>query len=1011
MNRITRWSFRNKSAVGLLIVMVLVVGILSYFRLPMELVPSADDTTLTITVIGPGYDAKSMESEVTAPLEQALNGLKGKKNAFSTSGDGYTKIDLYFESDTKMKEAKQEAEEALSQVQLPERVSKPYVMQYNTSMIPISQLSIAFADGLSSKEQEQLQKDVVNQLQKVKGVANVMLDGKSAPVVSVKADPAKMAQAAVPYQNLFTLLQGRNSSVSAGELTLDGQSGNLQVTSSLSSLDALKDLPILPGVPLKNVADVTTKDVTESISRLNGNDALFAAVNKEAKANAVTVSKEIAKTVERLNKEYSGKLQMDIFFDTSDFIVDSVNSMMREVLLGALFATIVILFFLRSLRITLITIVSIPLSLALTLYLLSLSGVTLNIITLGGVAVAVGRLVDDSIVVIENIYRRLQKEKFSVDMLIDATKEVATAITASTITTVAVFLPMGLLKGNMQALLLPFALTVTYSLLGSLFVALTVVPLLGSVLLRKAPLKEHKPPQSFIRFLDWNLQHKAIPLILVLVVFVGSIAAYIKLPKGAVSTQDSTFMSVELNYPSDTPVSKVIEEGKRLESYLIAQPERKYVLMQSGNSSENAKWGSVVSPTLVSYSIILKDGKEAKAFEERIKATKDQYPGGTLTAGVLNLMGGSSTSVYVDIVGDDASQLGAVAKEAVDKIKPVSGVDKVESNEQNTKPVFKIEVNPSEANGSEVAQQLQGMLNPIPLGTITLENRTSTVQLEPLASPQKLDELKNLTITTAAGPVSLTQVASIHSENEPSMLYHKDGKPYVRISAQADPNKLSEVGKDIQKAVDQLTVPKGVDVLVGGASADQSSDMSSLFMVLLVSIGLVYLIMVLTFKTLRAPFAIIMSLPLAAIGAVIGLIVARVTPDYTAIFGALMLVGIVVTNAIVLIDRVKHNEEHMSIRESLLEAAGTRMRPILMTALATICAMLPLLFGETEMGSIVSKSLAIVVVGGLTAATFLTLVIVPAVYELLHFRKSARQRREGTAAVAAVAAAQDTSTF
>ncbi|MEO3944939.1 efflux RND transporter permease subunit [Gorillibacterium sp. CAU 1737] len=1009
MNRITRWSFRNKSAIGLLIVMVLTIGFASYFKLPMELLPSADDSMLTVTVIGPGYDAKSMEQEVTIPLEQALSGVKGKTNLFSTSGDGYSKLDVYFESGTSLKAAKQEAREAFDLIQLPAQVSKPYIMQYNTSMIPVSQLSIAFADGVSAKEQEQLQKDIVNELMKVKGAANVTVDGKNAPVVSVKADLAKMAQYNVSFPSLYTLLQGKNSSTLAGERTLDGQSGNLLVTSSLDGLEALKAIPVAPGVPLEKIASVDTKKVSESISRLNGQDALFAAVTKESNANAVSLSKAIHKTVERLNEEHEGKFKIEVFFDTSDFVVDSVNSMMREVLVGALFATIIILLFLRNIRITLITIISIPLSLALTLYLLSLSGVTLNIITLGGVAVAVGRLVDDSIVVIENIYRRLQKESFSVKMIIEATGEVATAITASTITTVAVFLPMSLLKGALQQMLLPFALTVTYSLLASLLVALTVVPLLSSKLMKRTKHKEHREPKRFIRFLEWNLGHKIIPLTLVILLFFGSIAAYIMLPKGAMSSQDSSFMSVTLQYPSDTPHDKVVEEGIRLEGFLDAQPEIKYVLMQNGNSAESARWGSVSSPTLVTLSLVLNDGKDAEALEARINGIKDQYKDAVLTAGIMNLMGGGSTSIYVDIVGDDSAKLATLAKEAVQKIKPISGVTKVESNEENTKPVFRVEVDPTLANGQDIAQQLQGMLNPIPIGTLTLDNRLSTVQLEPLADPGNLEELKKLTLAAATGPVPLSSVASVKAVEEPSILYHKDTKPYVRITVDADPKKLSKVGEDVQEAMGKLTVPKDLSLLVGGASADQSSDMSSLLQVLLVSIGLVYLIMVLTFKTLRGPLAIVMSLPLAAIGAVIGLLVTRITPDYTALFGALMLVGIVVTNAIVLIDRVRHNEATMTIRESLLEAAATRMRPILMTALATICAMFPLLFGEAEMGSIVSKSLAIVVVGGLTAATFLTLIIVPIVYELLYFRKSARERKAKREAVLHPQATQNVS--
>lgn len=993
MSLLTKWSFKNKSAIGLLVVMAIVIGIMSYFRLPMEFLPSADNPQVTITAIGPGYDSRSMEAQVTTPLENALSGIKGKSSMFSTSGDGYSKVDINFESKANMKEAKAEVQEAVNAVSLPAGVMKPYVLQLNTSMIPVSQLSIAFQEGLSDKEIEIEQKKILNQLQEIDGVSNVMLDGKAAPTVSVKVDMNKLAQSGVPLQSLMGVLQGRSISASVGEKTIDGTTGNLKVVSSIDSIEALKKLPVAPGVKLGDITTITTKNAQESVSRLNGKEVLFAAINKEQNANSVTVGEGVQKKVDQINEE-NKKVDLNVFYSTSDMVVNSVNSMMQEVLMGALFATVVILIFLRNIRATLITIVSIPLSLGITLYLLSVSGVTLNIITLGGVAVAVGRLVDDSIVVIENIYRRLQHEKFSVDMIIGATKEVATAISASTITTVAVFLPMGLLEGALQAFLLPFALTVAYSLLASLLVALTVVPLLSSLLLKNTKMKEHEGSARFTNFLSWNLRHKYVSLSVAIILFFGSIITYSVMPKGAIDSSDKSLVSVSMTYPADTPVTKVIEEGKKLESYLIEQKDAvKYVLMQNGNSAESAKWGNVVSPTLVSLSIVMKDDSKTDAFMDGIKKQQSQFPDAEFTVGTMNIMGSGSTSVTVDIVGDNNENNAKVASELVEKVKAIDGVTKVSSNQQETKPVYNVKVDPVLANGQELAMQLQGMMNTIPLGSITLDQKQSSVVLEPLVNPSTLGDLNNVTVATATGVAPLSQLAKVEKTNEPSNLFHKDGNTYIRIIAQADAEKLSVVGKDVQKAVDGITPPEGVKILVGGASADQMSDMGSLYMIMLISIFLVYLIMVLTFKTLRAPFAIIMSLPLAAIGAVLGLIIARTTPDYTAVFGALMLVGIVVTNAIVLIDRVKHNEEHMTIREALLEAATTRMRPILMTAIATICAMLPLLFGQSETGSIVSQSLAIVVIGGLAVATVLTLVVVPVFYELLYFRKSAKQRR------------------
>ncbi|WP_027091011.1 efflux RND transporter permease subunit [Cohnella thermotolerans] len=995
-------AFRNKAAIAILVVMVLGLGLFSYLKLPMEFLPEADNPQVTVSVIGQGYDAATMESQVTNPLEQALAGVKGKTNIFSTSGDGFSQVNLNFDSKTNMKDAKAEVERAVGAVPLPERVSPPYVVQFNTSMIPISFASLTFQDGTTEARKETIERQVVDAFRSIDGAGEVQLSGKSTPTVAVTADPAKLAAKGVPLQALYAVLQGRDASASVGQTSLDGTVVNLNVASAnLQSIDDLKKLPVANGVTLGDVADVKLNDDRESVSRVDGKDSLTLVVSKAANANAVSVGKEVAKTIDRLNGEYKDA-SLKLLMSTSDQVVDSVNSMLREVLMGALFATIVILLFMRNFRATLVTIVSIPLSLALTLYLLDLSGISLNILTLGGVAVAVGRLVDDSIVVIENIFRRLQKESFSVGLVVDATKEVSRAITASTLTTVAVFLPMGLLRGSLQAFLLPFALTVTYSLLSSLLVALTVVPLLSAGVLRNSTIKEHQPSKRFTAFLHWNLRHKWVPLAIAFVLLVGSLATYFSLPKGAVDSSSASSLNVTLEYKPDTPVDQVLDNGKRLESFLLKQEEAEWVMMSMGNSADAAKYGSVQSPTLVSYNVKMKEGADAEKVIEAVKAERSQFPGAELNAGAGSFFGdGSSTQVFVDVTGDDLSQLTAVADEAMAKIKPIKDVLKVESNQEERKTVYTLAVNAAEAKASDIASQLQGMLNPVPIGTLHADGRSLPVVLEPALQPKTAADLTNLTVMTDAGPKPVSSVAEWVKEEKPTKFYHKDGKSYVRITATVEPSRLSVVGNEISKAMKELSPPAGVKLSVGGASADQSADFASLFAMMIVSIGIVYLIMVVTFKTLRAPIAILASILFVPIGAVLGLIVSGVTPDFTAIFGVVMLIGIVVTNAIVLIDRVKTNEERMTIREALLEAAGTRMRPILMTAVATVCAMLPLVFGQAESGSIVSRSLAIVVIGGLVVATLLTLVIVPCLYELLFFRKSRRQRAAARQSAAA----------
>ena len=976
----------------LCIVLVLIVGAFSYFKLPMEFLPEADNPQVTVTAIGPGYDASSMESLVTDPLEQAVSSVKGRTNTFSTSGDGYSQVNVSFDSDTNMKDAKAEVERAVASVRLPERVSQPYVLQLNTSMIPIAWVSLGFDEGLTEKQKEDARQEVLDRMNGIDGIGGVQLFGLAKPEVKVTADPAKLAQKGVPLQALYGVLQGRGASASVGGALLDGREANLNVSADLHDVETLRKLPVAPGVTLGDVADVRLATDSPSISRLNGKDILGLMVTKSADANAVSVGRAVQKAVDELNRDVPG-VQLQVVMSTADQIQNSVNSMMREVLMGALFATIVILVFMRNLRATLVTIVSIPLSLALTLYLLDLSGISLNILTLGGVAVAVGRLVDDSIVVIENIYRRLQKESFSAAVVIDAAKEVATAITASTLTTVAVFLPMGLLRGSLQDFLLPFALTVTYSLLSSLIVALTVIPLMSAGVLRNATIKEHKPSKRFAAFLNWNLSHKWVPILAALLLFAGSVGAYVGMPKGAIDSSDSSSLTATLSYKPGTPVDAVLAGGKKLESFLVRQEGQEWVLMQYGNDEESAKWGGVASPTVVSYTIQMKKGADAEKLIDAVQAERRNYPDAELTIGPGSFTGGSSTQIYVDVTGSDPEQLAKAAKQVEAAIKPIPDVLKVSSNQEEVKTVYTLQVDPALAKAGDIASQLQGMLNPAPLGQIAVGGVQVPVMLQPVLSPKSESDLSKLTVMTDAGPAPVSKVAKWVKEEKPTEFYHKDGKNYVRVTATVEPSQLSIVGSEINKKLADVDLPDGVKLAVGGASAEQASDFADLGLVGLVSIGLVYLIMVVTFKTLRAPLAILFSLPLAAIGAVLGLLITGVTPDFTAMFGALMLIGIVVTNAIVLIDRVKQNEARMTIREALLEAAGTRMRPILMTAVATVCAMLPLVFGTAESGSIVSQSLAIVVIGGLVVATVLTLVVVPCMYELLFFRKSARQRQ------------------
>lgn len=999
MTVLTKWAFGNRAAVAVLTTLIFIIGIMSYFRLPMEFLPSADNPQVTIISMGQGTDSKTMESEVTIPIEKSVAGLNGKKSIYSTTGDGFSKVDLFFEAGYDMKQAKQDVQDALSNVALPTNISKPIISQLNTSMIPIANIAVTFEEGMTTENLDFAREELQSRYQDIKGVSSVDVYGLTDSIISVNIDDAELAKNQISLQTVLGILNGQNTAVAVSEKIIDGKSSNIKVIGDLTSIEKLKGLTLAPSVTLGDIATIEEIKDANFISRFNGKDSLDISITKDSQSNAVTISKEIEKVTKEINEKYDQQESV-LYISSADLVQNSVQTMIKEVLLGALFATIIIMIFLRNIRSTFITIVSIPLSLCFTLFLLSWSGVTLNILTLGGVAVAVGRLVDDSIVVIENIFRKMQTEKFSVQMVIDATKQVGVAITASTLTTVAVFLPMSLLNGGLREFLLPFALTVTYSLLASLIVALTIVPLMSAGLLKNTKLPEHKPAVRFPKIVIWSLNHKWIVFLISILLFIGSIGAYFAIPKGVVDNSSADYVMATLSYPNDTPIEEVKEKTLELESSILNTDKVKYVFSQVGSPAEAAQYGWVGSETEASFSILLEDKKDTDFIVKEMEKKKDQYPDALLEVTTASfMMGGGSTNITIDVVGENLSELEKVAANIKEKVQNIEGVEEVTTNQDEKKTVYSLVVDSTKGNTEQIAQQLGVMLNKTPIGTINLNDKQKTVFLEPLLNTETPEDLENIQVMTNTGLVPVSSIATLQSEERSTNQFHKDGDAYLRVTASVDPAKLSEISSKVnieifgdQKDKKGMDLPENVDVLVGGASSQQADDFTDLFLIMLISIGIVFLIMVITFKSIKAPIAILCSLPLAAIGAILGIIISRISVDITALLGALMLIGIVVTNAIVLLDRVKQNEQKMIIRDALVEATATRMRPIFMTAIATICAMLPLLVKKAETGSLVSQSLAIVVIGGLAMATLLTLIVIPCIYELLYFKKSKKQR-------------------
>lgn len=1005
MTWFTRWALRNRPALVFSIIAALIFGVFSYFTIPMELMPAADQPYITVSVVGNGIDANSMDEQVTQPIEKALTDVNGKQNVVTTTGNNYSQMTITFQSGINIKDAKQQVQDAISTVTLPKNVMKPFVVNLNTSQIPVVELGLTFTKGVGNSQLNTVDNDIVPMLKQIKGVGNVMTFGEKNQQVSIKVDPRKLAFSQVPLQNLYTMLQGKNTSVAIGEQTIDNKATDIIVTGKIKNIEDIKNIKLNNHTRLKDIADVGMEKDTQSIVHMNGKDFVEIVVQKDATSNAVAVGKGVTDEVKQINDKYKGTLHATAFINLADTVQSSINSMTREVLTGALFATLIIWLFLRSFRMTLITIISIPLSLCITMILLSFFGVTLNILTLGGIAVSVGRLVDDSIVVVENIYRRKREKELTKDLLIDSVKEVAAAITSSTLTTVAVFLPMGLASGNLRDLILPFAITIACSLFSSLLVSLTVVPILCTKMMKKVKVKEQKPKHFYPSILSWTLNHKWLPIVLSIGVVVASIGLFTSMPKGSVDQNDSSYITATLHYKDGTKFQDIKDGLAKMESLLDKEKGVKSNFAIVGANGEAAQWGQITNNNDVQISAFLENGTNSASIVKDIRKWKNQFPNADLSANTAGLMGSSVTNVAVDVIGKDDNAIKHAASIVSKQLKSIDGVQKVESSNNNVKPTVRITVDPTIANAEEIAQSVGAMIKPAVIGNPDMNGRATTVQLGALKEISKPEDLKNLQIMTSNGMVPLSKLAKVEFVKQPSTLYSKDGHQYLVVTATVDPKKTVNVTSAVQGKIaawqKNNTFGSGTSAEISTSSMQSSDELNMLAKIALFSIGLVFMILLITLKSFRASLAILISLPMAAIGSLLGLVISKSSIDISSGIGMLMLVGIVVTNAIVLVDRIRHNEERMTIREAILEAGSVRLRPILMTALATVFAMIPLLFThESGMSmNLVSKGLAVVVISGLTVSTLLTLIVIPTFYELFHFRKAKKQRQHASTSI------------
>jgi multidrug efflux pump subunit AcrB len=1010
---LVNFVIKNKLAVWLLTIIITASGMYSSTQMKMETIPDINIPFLMVMGVYPGATPEQVMKDVSIPLEKTFESLEGVKAVYSNSYSNMSSLQVEYDYEKDMDEAKREIQSALETVKLPEGALEPTITKISLNMMPVLALSVSSTAEDIVDLTSTVEDVVLPKIEKIPGVASAVISGQHIEEVDLIYDHAKMASLGITEADVKNMIQASDMSVSLGLFKFEESEQAVSVDGKFMTTDELKDL-LIPVhstdtnvAPFAKLGDIATIDVigkVQSVSRTNGKDAIAIQIVKAPDANTVTVVNAVKELVDDEEERIEG-LVVDISLDQGKPIEESVATMVEKAIFGGLIALLIILLFLRDFKSTIISIISIPVSVFMAFLLLNWMDITLNIMTLGAITVAIGRVIDDSIVVVENIYRRLhlKEEKLTGRALVrEATIEMFKPILSSTLVTVAVFAPLMFVGGMVGELFMPFALTMTFALGASLIVAITIVPALSHYLFKKKLYSEktassHKEQgklaQGYKKSLKWTLNHKIITSIVAVALLVGSIMLTPIIGFSFLGSEEEKVMYLtytpkagELEADTLTNVAFVEEEMIKHEHIDIVQ-----VSVSNSGDPMAAMMGGGSSGALM-YLIF---DPEMNDFPD-VKADIEQYvlnigQSGQWKSQNFSMSSLAGNEISYTFYSEDLDKLNEAVGQVEQVLASNKGLKDVSSSAESSYEEFTFKVEQDELlQYGLTTGQIVMMLSPNTTKDVltTIEKDGNTleviVQQEMKVAPKSIDDLLAKQIPTALGTtVKLSEIVTVQEGYTSNTLARSKGEYYATVSGTILDDDISKISSKIDSQIDKLDLPKGVEIGVAGVTADIEETFTKLIIAMLAAIAIVYFILVVTFGEGLAPFAILFSLPFAIIGSFVGLLIAGETISVSVMMGLLMLIGIVITNAIVLVDRIIRMEhDGMTMREAILEAGATRLRPILMTALATIGALLPLAFGSGG-GGLISKGLGITVIGGLVSSTLLTLIVVPIVYEVL----------------------------
>ncbi|MGY3127190.1 HAE1 family hydrophobic/amphiphilic exporter-1 [Agrococcus sp. UYP33] len=1085
MHLLSLASLKNRALIVLATICIAIFGGVALSSLKTELTPELELPAVVVTTTLPGASPEIMSEDVTGPIERAIQSVPGLEGTTGTSSTSSSVVFAEFTYGINIPTTEQRVQQAVNRIlsQLPEN-AEPTVLTGSIADFPVLRIAIS-SPGDQAALVDRIETVAVPQLERTEGVRAVQLQGAPGQRITIDPDDAALAAAGLSRLDITEAIDEHGQLLPGGTVDDGDQTLSVQIGERLASVDDVASLPLSreqaaepdPANPanappadtltIADVADVALEqDPVSSIALVDGEPAIILSITKTQASNTVDVSHAVQELLPGLQSELGDDVTFTTVLDQAPYIEHSIEALAVEGVLGLVFAVLVILVFLWSLRSTLVTAVSIPISVLMTFIGMWGFGYSLNVLTLGALTISIGRVVDDSIVVIENIKRHLAFSASRSRAIVDAVREVAGAITASTITTVIVFLPLAFVSDITGELFRPFALTVTLALLSSLIVSLTIVPVLASWLLKRpkeavdvdaqaaaaapaaAVVAEPRPTRRR-RLLGRRLpgRHRASETTATSATATSAVAdeaaprpadaperrdrlrrgyrpillATLRRPwlvlVGAVAILGASVAAFPLlatNFLGDdgqttVQVSQALEPGASLDTQLDAAQSLTTELEQlegvetvsatvSSGASSFAAFTGGGGGGAISYGVIAAEGTDMPALRERILATAESAEG-EITVGQSAGLGGSDIAIDVQAPTPDA--LDAATASVVDAVTGLEGVAQVTDSLEGAQPLVQVAVDRELAaslglSEAAVSGLVAQAMQPTPVGEIQLEGSLVRIWLDAIAPAATLDELRELELPTPNGPLPLADVAEVSQIEGPVSIETSDGARTATVTVTPDAADVGGISGGVQSALGELELADGATATVGGVATQITDAFTQLGIAALIAVLLVYVVMVATFKSLLQPFLLLVSVPFAATGAIAMQLITGVPLGVASMVGVLMLVGIVVTNAIVLIDLVnQYRDRGLSVRDALVEGAERRLRPILMTAAATIFALIPMAAGLTGQGGFISQPLAIVVIGGLISSTLLTLVVLPVLYLVVEGAIERRRIRVG----------------